>query len=284
MSTLPFAGAQRILVGSMSAKLRATMFDQDGNPAIPGALTVDLVRVSTGATIATGRTVTNLGAPNVGQVTADLTAADCALLDVIEATWKDGATVRAVTHHRIVGGFMFSRTDLQALDAMSQFSPAQLDDARDRVTDLFEHCTGMSWCTQFDLWSTSLIGSDVIAVGYRPIRSVRSITVDGTTVALADVEVNADAGVLFDHWFHGVIEVGVEHGMDRPPADLRKAALVAARYDLLGDTSGVSPRARSLSNEFGNINYATAGKDYPTGLPDVDAALARHDHRLPGVG
>jgi hypothetical protein len=287
VSTFPVAGAQRILVGSASADLRVTLLDQDGNPAdAVGTVTVDLVRVSTGTVLATGRATSDTSGS--GTYTAALTAAECATLDVIQATWKAGTTVRATTEHRIVGGFLFSRPQLRAqegIGSLSTFSDAALDTARDLVTDKFEDCTGVSWVPTFDLYRTVVRArTEVLVLPHRPIRAVRTITMDGTAIDLTTIDVDADAGLIAGRPFSGEMVIGFEHGYDGPPQDLRDAALQYARFKLLGDTSGISPRARTLANEFGNVTYSTAGRDYPTGLPDVDEVLIRRDHRLPGIG
>ena len=68
-----------------------------------------------------------------------------------------------------------------------------------------------------------------------------------------------------------------------PPADLKQAALRAARNWLLtGDAwSGADTRATSITNDYGNIQLSVASADgRPTGLPDVDATITAWARRV----
>jgi hypothetical protein len=61
----------------------------------------------------------------------------------------------------------------------------------------------------------------------------------------------------------------------QPPADIKEAALQAARSRVLtlDGAKGVPSRALAITNELGNIRLASASEDAPTGIPDVDAVL-----------
>jgi hypothetical protein len=99
---------------------------------------------------------------------------------------------------------------------------------------------------------------------------------------LADWELDADGGVIMapsDVGYDVDVVLTYRHGYDRPPEPLIQAAIRAAEWSILGDTSNVSPRALGFSNEFGSFRYAMASEEHPTGLPDVDAVLARYSHR-----
>ena len=70
------------------------------------------------------------------------------------------------------------------------------------------------------------------------------------------------------------------------PADLSGAALKAARGWVLAQygASGAPDRAMSLTNEFGNVQLATASVKRPTGYPDVDAVILGYASELAPVG
>jgi hypothetical protein len=65
--------------------------------------------------------------------------------------------------------------------------------------------------------------------------------------------------------------------VDAPPFDVKEAALQGARYRVLSvdGKSGISDRATSITNEFGNVQLSTPNteRNRPTGLPEVDAVI-----------
>lgn len=284
-STYPIQGMQRIQVGSTSAVARVTLVDQDGAAAdAAGTVTANLSRAD-GTVLEAGRATTNT--PGSGTYTVTLTAAECALLDVISVTWIDGTTVRATSQHRIVGGFLFRPDQLSAMSGMSSFSPAALLTARDWVTDLIERETGVSWSPCYDIETWDAEHSTTFRVARRrPVRAVRSLTIgdDATTVDVAELDIESAAGIISDVTFWGQCTLGYEHGFDSPPVTLRDAALEAARDHLLRASSGLSDRTRSITNDLGvTQQFSYAGKDHPTGIDSVDAAIRAHDHRLVGI-
>lgn len=118
------------------------------------------------------------------------------------------------------------------------------------------------------------------------ILSVTSATENG--VAVTDT-LSVKGGVLQRYasgattptlWASGCrnIKVTYQSGYSAtPPADIKEAALSAARDWLLRryGAQGVSDRAMSMQTEMGNIVYATASDkhDRPTGIPEVDAVI-----------
>jgi hypothetical protein len=280
-STFTREGVQRILVGSMSALARLTLKDQDGTRvAAAGTLTANLQRAD-GTVLATGRAT----APGVGTgaYTVTLTAAECATLDIIQVTWIDGTTPRATTFHRIVGGFLFGIDDLAAASGMSGVATTDLLRARDWITDVIEENTGTAWCPTYDV--EQFIGDGCVHVlDVRPIRAVRSLTVDDVAQVVADVDVDEASGVISGVGMTGRCVIGYEHGYDAPPADLRDAAFEGARDRILRSSSGLSDRIRSVTNDLGvTQQFSYPGPGHPTGIDSVDAAIRAHDRRLVGM-
>jgi hypothetical protein len=284
MSTSTFTreGVQRILVGSLSAVARVTLKDQDGTRvAATGALTANLQRCD-GTVLATGRATAAVSG-FTGQYTVALTAAECATLDIIEVTWIDGSTTRATTFHRIVGGFLFGVDDLAASAGLTGVETADLLRARDWITDVIEKNTGTAWCPTYDVEQFN--GRRCFHVlGQRPVRTVRSLTVDDVAQVVADVDVDEASGVISGVGMSGRCVVGFEHGYDAPPAELRDAALEGARDRILRSSSGLSDRIRSVTNDLGvTQQFSYPGPGHPTGIDSVDAAIRAHDHRLVGM-
>ena len=287
MSSVLVSGAQRILIGSPAANLRVTLLDQDGEAAAAsGAVTVDLARAD-GTALASGRSATAM-AP-AGEYVATLAAAECSVLDVLSATWKVAGVTVATTAHRIVGGFLFSPAEVRALPGCANVSPALVRHVRDAVTDLFESVTSWSWVPSYDLVEVSGSGrcAQLVPDFCRPIRSVRSISFDGAAQSVAGLTIDNRAGII-DHpsWWPAatVITLGLEHGQDAPPADLRDAAVALAGDRLKRLQSGLGDRTRSISTDLGTQTFSFAGgRGHWTGLDDVDAVLLRYDRTLPGL-
>lgn len=282
MATYPVRGMQRILAGSITPSIRATLLDQDGDPVdAVGTLTCSIARAD-GTVVATDRATTD--ATGAGVYTCALTTAEASTLDVLTATWRISGVTRATTYHRTVGGFLFSIAQLANRAGMQEFDVAELRAERDRVTDLFERCTGVVWSPQYDYDEREAPGRCHI-ITHRPLRSLRSLTLDGVAQTVSTMYLDQAAGII-DARFTvcGRMTIGVEHGFDQPTADLRDAALTVAADRLLRESSTLGSRTRSMTNDLGvTQQFSYAGKDHPTGIDEVDAVLADHDFRDPGL-
>lgn len=117
------------------------------------------------------------------------------------------------------------------------------------------------------------------------VTKLLSVSIDGTALTsdeLADVALYP--GRLYRvpslGWratkARGVV-VEYEHGHKSPPYAIHQAALIYARSILV--TSDLSDRTIVFTNELGTVRNAVAGRDYPTGIPAVDAALYRYGER-----
>ncbi len=291
MSTYPRRGLQRILAGSVDPVLRVVLYDQDGEPATAGTITVAVERIDGTEVLPAGSAAT---AGETGAYTAQLTTDHAAYTDVLKATWTNAAgDVRAVTYHRIVGGFLVNRAELRTRDGLgdaTEFDNSLLDAARFAIEDLVEDRSDVAWTPRYDV-ETVLVERDTgtIVLKHRPVRSIRWITIDGVTQTVSDFDVNLETGVIKmwgDYFVYAsVVEIGVEHGFDAPPADLKRAILTAARDVLLADTNRIALRARQVSGGDGStIDMGWAGPGHPTGIGLVDEALAAHNHHTPSIG
>lgn len=274
MSTYPRKGLQRILAGSVNPVLRVELLGQDGDAVAPnGSLTCTISRAD-GTLIATARSTT---AGTGLHHTCALTTAEAQMLDVLRAVWQDEDGVRATTYHRIVGGFMYSLAALAQRAGIAEgFDRDELMAERDRITDLIEDTVGVSFCPTYDLEERRGPGRCEI-ITRRPLRAIRSMTLDGATVSTAPMYVDAGQGVI-DARFTvcGWMTLGIEHGEDAPPADLRDAALTASADALLRKWNKIGPRVRSVSDGMGvTQQFSYAGDRHPTGIDEVDAVIMR---------
>ena len=272
---------QRILAGS-AATLEFALLDQDGEPDASGTVTVGVTRGDGSVLVAAG-TATAL----VGQMrTVALTRAQTAPLDRLTASWSIGSDVVGTTVVDVVGRHWFPLPALRSRAGLHGVAQEDLIDARDGFADLADRVTGVAWVPRW--WSETFEhrGGNVIVPEWPQVRRLVSVTVGGAPQTLTDWRLDAAGGVIVTPSalaYDTTIVLTYEHGYDAPPEPLVKAALRAAEWSLLGDTSSVSPRTMSFSNDAGSFRYAVASEKYPTGLPEVDAVLATFDHRMPGI-
>lgn len=294
MITYPREGQQRILVGSATPSLRVTLRDQDGEPAsdVAGDVTVT-VTGSDGTVLGTDIAATPL-ADDAGPLTGGADGAFTAevpgaavRLDVLEAVWSIDGTARTTTWHRVVGAFMFSIAELRkrkGIGSAASYPDTDLFIARDVVTDVFEYHTGASWVPTFDLEESAGYNRNRHLLQWRPVRALRSLSVNGTAQDLAGIHLDRQAGLITGSTeFVGRVVAGYEHGYSEPFADVRRAALTAAAFLLTDESGAASARVRSMTTDAGGtMQFSYAGEGHPTGLDEVDAVIVAHDHRLPG--
>lgn len=244
--------------------------------------------VTVAVTRADGTTVTGVGAtasPGAGVYTATLPAQTT--LDVLTATWT-GATSKVRTTHEIVGANIVELAEIRAQTNLSNtttYPPALLEEARAWFVDLVDDFCCFSPVPRFTQETVDGKGGSRLALTTRPyIRRLRYATIDGTAVddallakwSLADGILDASLSGTSFTVGRGNVTVAYEYGLDRPDADLRRAALTAIRYRVLTDTNQQLPdRVISQTNDFGSVQYTQASGNYPTGIPDVDSTLIR---------
>lgn len=242
--------------------------------------------VTVAVTRADGTAVSGVGAvasPGNGVYTATLPAQTT--LDVLTATWT-GATSKVRTTHEIVGANLVELAEIRAqtnLSSTSSYPTALLEEARAWFVDLVSDFCCFSPVPRFAQETVDGNGGSRLGLTTRPyIRRLRYATIDGAAVdtavlakwGLADGILDA-AGTSFPAGRSNVT-VAYEYGLDRPDADLRRAALTAIRNRILTDTNQQLPdRVISQTNDFGSVQYTQASGNYPTGIPDVDSTLIR---------
>jgi hypothetical protein len=187
----------------------------------------------------------------------------------------------------IVGGFFFSVGRARAADNTLRTNPGKYDDAsiiqmRSVVEAECEDICGQAFVPRFGRLRLRGSGEDRLLMGFQNVRSVRSITIDGT--ALTDSELD-DVAVtpLGLQWsrrcftYMANVDVAFEVGMDRPPADLVPHTISRLRNRLNADTTAILSRATAETTPNGTFTLFTPGlRGAHTGLPEVDEAYARY--------
>lgn len=154
--------------------------------------------------------------------------------------------------------------------------------ARDATEEEFERITGRSFVLRAKSFTDTLSGdADFIPLPDWDVTRISGLAVNGATVDTAGITDTVIPGVSFDRPLTSgtVVSVWYEYGISPPPADVKRAALLRVRDWLLSTSSGIPDRAVSFQvNELGTYQLATAGRaGFETGLPEVDAILARYD-------
>lgn len=227
-------------------------------------------------------------------------------------TWTGtvgGSSTTQTTFYEIVGGYFFSLAQARASDEVladtGDYTTAELVDGRLEVEAECEHICDLAFVPRYDrvvldgtgtgevLLKLSDLGRSVAAV-----RAIRSVSMadspDGTftdfTVAqLADLDATADGKLVRtggDIFIEGRanIVVELEYGLDRPPPDLYRQALVRLRTVLNIPKSGVPDRASSFTMTDGGTFRLDLPGPFKTGIPSVDAAYGRYSRRPTGTG
>ena len=271
----------RHLVG-VAITLTMTGSDENGEPADPGTVTVAVTN-SVGASVTSGAV-----AVSSNDRSTTIAAADNAAVDRLTAVWSSGGAVLATTHHDVVGGFYASLADIRSnttlLEVRSEVE-YQLDDACRRA-----------FVPRFASETLSGSGRNVLQLAQGDLREVVSLEY-WTGAAWADLavtvaEIEPDSfgrAVLRRDVFpagHKNLRVGYRYGLDRPPADLKRAVVKAVEARRAGDTSGIPSRAISVQGtELGNVVLATPGLGkWITAIPEIDEVINRYRRRDLGVG
>lgn len=297
MPTRPVAD-QQILSGA-AATLSWQPTDADGEPAAPaGTVTIGVAKADGTVVVAAG---TSTGGASTSPRTYALAAPTA--LDLLTVTWTDaGDSSTATQLVEVVGGYWFTVAQATARDDKltdrSKYPAERILAVRAEVEAEFEDVTGQAWVPRYRRETIRGTGTTELVcdeVALRTVRTVRAYAGDGVTYTaftadeLAALHCTSHGTILRTSgavWASGYTYVlEYEHGHDRPPADLRDAAIIRLRHRLNSHRSGIPDRATALSTEAGQtFSLATPGlRGFITGIPDVDVVLGRHTFQRIGV-
>lgn len=295
----------RVAQGRAGSFLATFYDDESGAVVDPGITTLGIVDAS-GATVVVSSTATT-GTGSTGR-TYDLTTTHTANLDwlTVTLTTANYGTFDAMLE--VVGHHLFTIREARAygdgiLADQAKYSVDAVADARDRVSDRLENICGVSFIPRYELVEhdggvyqdeRSLFlrkrnGDPALKVSrirHAAIRSFGTTTwTDLTGTELADLfplwtgeGLRESTGV----WLagHKNTRVGYEHGFQQTPREVKRAAMMLARYELV--PSNLNSRALQEQGEFGTVQLATAGKyGSLTGIPDVDEIIQEYMYKVP---
>lgn len=294
------AGSPQLLVDT-EGYIEVTLYVDGTATDATSPPTVTITRAD-GTAVVTAQASTDSG---VGVYRFALTKAQLASLDILTAVWTGtvgGDDFDFTTTHEVVGGFYCTLAEIRALQSLgdaAKFPAAKLIEARQFVESTIEDYCGVAFVPRYATETLDGAGRTWLDLEHLYPRSLRSVTETdsaGTVTTydaddLADIALDpsgritrrtlgtfaatyavgaANITVAYEHWAYAA-----------PPADLKRAALQAIRYTLLGDNSPLAgSRVRTVNNEIGQIAFSKAD---PFGPEDVDRVVQRHSQRVPVV-
>jgi hypothetical protein len=293
-------------IAKNTAGTLAAIFLLDETPTDSTTPVTYTVTDATGATVASG-TATHAATGLYTFVLASQSA-----LAALTVTWSatiGGSATTTTTYAEIVGGFFFSLAEARNSDDVladtDRYPLADLVAARLEVEAECEMICDQAFVPRYNRVVLDGTGTDKLLLkltdpgrSIATVRTVRSVKMadspDGTFTAftsgqLADLTVSADGtlirtgGDTFTEGRANVI-VELEYGLDRPPADLVRAALTRLRTQLNVNKNGVPDRASSFTIDGGGTFRLDMPGAFKTGIPAVDAVYARYSRRSTGTG
>jgi hypothetical protein len=287
------------LLRDTAGGLRLELRDKTG--ALVNADSLPTVTVYDSAGVAVAAGVGGVSNISTGLYELAVLPALTATMDIYEIRWAatiSGAAMTFRTYFDVVGGFIVSEGDVRAFDpdltVANGYTSEKVASAREWAEERFERLCRRAFRPRGRREILSGSGLDVLTVDaldvYRVVAG--SINAGSGAVALSGGEITdllyEGSGVLrrrsLGVWSFGYQNVSLlyEYGSSYPPEEARDAVLRLLRSRLV--RSAVPERALSLSTNEGTYRISTAGRDGPTGLPEVDAAIETLRYAVPAVG
>lgn len=221
------------------------------------------------------------------------------VVDELVLTWSatlgGDAVVLDQDRVEIVGGFFFGIAEGRAVDPAlsntSKYPTADLIDRRNEVEDEAERICGQAFVPRFHREVLTGGGRLGLPLRWPMVRAIRSVSVAGLAWTVPQVGglTFSDTGVVTGarEWVLGQrIVVEYEHGWDRPPIELVRAAKLRFKSMAMEGRSALPDRAERVITQTeggGTIQYGSPSAER-TGIPAVDAVYGRFPPPRPGFG
>jgi hypothetical protein len=280
------------------ATLSRTFYLDEAGMSATGSVVVSITRLD-GTAVESG----NAAGPDATGAYA-YTFGGRDVLDELVVSWSATVGGDAIVIDQdvieVVGGFYFGLAEARdqdpALANPVKFPTAKLISRRIEAEDTAERICGQSFVPRFRRAVVNGLGRPELMMPDPWIRSIRSVKVGNVTFSptqVANVGFSS-AGILYlsQGWIPGVpigtrnVTVEYEHGRDRPPPLVARAAMKHMKALLLEDLSNLPDRAErtvTVDAQGGSVVYGSATTE-TTGLPAVDAAYGKYAPPRPGFG
>jgi hypothetical protein len=230
-----------------------------------------------------------------------LSPAQTAGLDDYRVEWKyalaaGGPQNTKTAYFRVVGQTYATIDELRAFSDglftdQVAYPTRTLVNYRDLAEELLERECGVAFSPQGRRLRMDGTGETLLPLPVRRARRVVSVTIDDTALdagELAELKVYSSEVYRPAGWPAAVgsrnVELHLEHGYDEPPEQIREATKWIVRDLAETPPSDLDTRAQAVTNDRGTQSLGVAGKDGPTGMPYVDAVIARFTEPAAEVG
>jgi hypothetical protein len=304
VTAIPTRQVDRVLTGEPAA-LRLELVDSDGEPLV--ATEDGLVSVLDGAGLAVVEdapaTLEPVEEEGEGEgepagssallYTVDPEA--LTLLDTYTVVWTVTVGEEALaylTQLEVCGGHLFTIAAFRARASRetTSLTGALIRAARRIAEDRFEGHCHVAFVPRGARGELRGDGTTSLLLPHVALREIYALTIDGAP--LSETELAAlepeEPGIVRRprglRWPRGAqIRCHYAHGYDGPSGDVSEAVLKLASEYAVPDRA-LPPRATSLSTDVGVFRISTAGREHPTGIPDVDAVIEKETRERPAVG
>lgn len=256
---------------------------EDGAIVDPGTVTINIARAD-GTSLISGGATSGSG---VAARTYNLTAATHTdQLDTLTITWVSTTKGTMTNYIEVVGGFLFSLSDLDGLlQTPSNFTAAKKVEARTWAEQKIEGAIGRAFVPRYAFEYLDGHLGDIVNSTRRPVRTIRSVdTRDGSTwTAQTATDYEISYSGFTGTWTTGYrnARVGYEYGEDFPPEDVSEAAALWAKVRLVQGPVDDRELQRFISDTGAVVNLSTPGRNSWSGIPDVDSVI--ESYRVPSI-
>lgn len=229
---------------------------------------------------------TTLTAPTVSTVSAGLysaaltAATHCTQPDRLTLTWAGtvATLARSMTQVVEVSHPYRSVPEIRALDGIgTNYTAAKIRSVIEAFEDIAEGYTGQAYVRRCKVLQVPYTSGSLDLGVMGPV-TLRTITVDGNSHSLTDVDVDNYGVLRFDYTpittDEGVTVV-LEHGLQAPPQAVLDACDIYCSAMLKRSTAGVQRDAFMTVQEGVSFRFSTPNKaeGRPTGFIDADLLL-----------
>lgn len=220
-----------------------------------------------------------------GAFTYQLTPAETVQVDELRAEWKmsvGGEEQILTTYHSVVGGFLCSLSAISeavVVGGRSAPSTEELRARRSEVERLLEDACGVAFRPRYARDTLRGEGCSELLLRHPKARQVLAASIAGEDLDVDELELVGDFVRRSAGWTRdSVISLAYEHGWERPPEPITRAAIALASFYFENSSDRVS-RFREDDQEVW-LTVAGIGSA-ETSIPEVNQAI--HAYRFPSI-
>lgn len=195
----------------------------------------------------------------------------------------------------VVGRGLFSIPELRSfkdkvLNDANSYPDELIDATHKEIVEFFQRECDVSFVPRYGQVTLNGNWRRAIWVPNRKLTKLLRVVVDGTALSpdlvaqmaiylSGKVDRTALWGSYWQGWKDDNVVISYVHGWPAPPERIRTAAKLLARYELV--KTDPTDRMVAMTNDLGTVRLSIPSFQYPTGIPIVDATLAKYDEHSP---